>query len=124
MVTGSRMLLAQLFQNLISNAIKYSGEVRPQIRVAVAEREDLWEFSVQDNGIGIHPRHHQKIFEMFARLSSETKVAGTGIGLALCRKVVERLGGAIWVASNPGEGSTFFFSLPKLRPAAVAELAE
>jgi signal transduction histidine kinase len=118
------MLLAQLFQNLISNAIKYSGEKRPQIRVAVAEREDLWEFSVQDNGIGIHPRHQHKIFEMFARLSSETKVAGTGIGLALCRKVVERLGGAIWVASNPGEGSTFFFSLPKLRPAAVAEPAE
>jgi len=120
-VTGSRMLLAQLFQNLISNAIKYSGEQRPLVHVAVVERDDHWEFSVQDNGIGIHPRHQHKIFEMFARLTSEAKVSGSGIGLALCRKVVERLGGAIWVASSPGEGSTFYFSLPRLARAAVAE---
>jgi signal transduction histidine kinase len=120
-VTGSRMLLAQLFQNLISNAIKYSGGERPQVHVAVAERNDHWEFSVQDNGIGIHPRHQHKVFEMFARLSSETDVAGSGIGLALCRKIVERLGGVIWVASDPGRGSTFYFSLPKLGRAAVAD---
>jgi len=123
-VIGSRMLLAQLFQNLISNAIKYCGERRPEVHVAVADRDDRWEFSVTDNGIGIHPRHQHKIFEMFERLTSETKVSGTGIGLALCRKVVERLGGAIWVASRPGEGSTFFFSLPKPRPASVAEPAQ
>jgi signal transduction histidine kinase len=123
-VTGSRMLLAQLFQNLIANAIKYTGEKRPEVHVSVAERGDHWEFSVKDNGIGIHPRHQHKIFEMFARLSSETGVSGTGIGLALCRKVVERLGGAIWVASSPGEGSTFFFSLPRLRASAVAEPVE
>jgi signal transduction histidine kinase len=123
-VTGSRMLLAQLFQNLIANAIKYRGERRPEVHVSVAERDDHWEFSIRDNGIGIHPRHQHKIFEMFERLTSETKVSGTGIGLALCRKVVERLGGAIWVASSPGEGSTFFFSLPRLRPDAVAEPAE
>jgi chemotaxis family two-component system sensor kinase Cph1 len=122
-VTGSRLLLAQLFQNLISNAIKYSGERRPEVHVSVVERDDHWEFAVKDNGIGIHPRHQHKIFEMFARLTSETKVSGTGIGLALCRKVVERLGGAIWVASTEGEGSTFYFSLPRPRAAAVAEAA-
>jgi len=103
--------LVQLFQNLISNAIKYRSADPPVIRILSKEEENYWIFSVQDNGIGIDPKYFEYIFGVFRRLHGSQK-SGTGIGLAICRAAVERLGGRIWVESVPGSGSTFFVSLP------------
>ena len=103
--------LVQLFQNLISNAIKYRSADPPVIRISSKEEENCWIFSVQDNGIGIDPKYFDYIFGVFRRLHGSQK-SGTGIGLAICRAAVERLGGKIWVESVPGAGSTFFVSLP------------
>ena len=105
--------LSQLFQNLIGNAIKYRNEDRPEIRVAARAERDQWVFSIQDNGIGIEPQYNDRIFEMFQRLHTREKYSGTGIGLTICRKIVERHGGRIWVESQPGHGSTFLFTIPK-----------
>jgi light-regulated signal transduction histidine kinase (bacteriophytochrome) len=106
--------LQQLFQNLISNAIKYRKDSEPP-RVdisAIAEGRD-WLFSIRDNGIGIAPEYHQLVFGVFKRLHTEVKYAGTGIGLAICQRIVERSGGRIWVESEgSGTGSTFYFTLP------------
>jgi light-regulated signal transduction histidine kinase (bacteriophytochrome) len=121
-IEGNPLLLAQLFQNLIGNALKYRSEERPRVHVGATEYDDFWELSVADNGIGIDPKYQSKIFEMFERLPSKDGAAGAGIGLALCRKVVERLDGRIWVESTPGQGSTFSFALPKRHSAAVADL--
>jgi len=103
--------LVQLFQNLISNAIKYRSEEPPHIRVSARQDENSWIFSIQDNGIGIDPKYFDYIFGVFRRLHGAQK-SGTGIGLAICRAAVERLGGRIWVESAPGSGSTFYVSLP------------
>jgi len=103
--------LVQLFQNLISNAIKYRSTEPPVIRISAKEGENCWIFSVQDNGIGIDPKYVDYIFGVFRRLHGSQK-SGTGIGLAICRAAAERLGGSIWVESTPGTGSTFFVSLP------------
>ena len=103
--------LVQLFQNLISNAIKYRSTEPPVIRISAKEGENCWIFSVQDNGIGIDPKYVDYIFGVFRRLHGSQK-SGTGIGLAICRAAAERLGGSIWVESAPGTGSTFFVSLP------------
>jgi signal transduction histidine kinase len=104
--------LGQLFQNLISNSIKYRGDGPPAIH-ASAEREDTgWRFSVSDNGIGIVPEDLDRVFELFRRLETGAEASGTGIGLAVCKRIVDRHGGRIWVESTPGEGSTFFFTLP------------
>ena len=103
--------LVQLFQNLISNAIKYRSDDPPVIRISAQEGENCWIFSVQDNGIGIDPKYFDYIFGVFRRLHGSQK-SGTGIGLAICRAAVERLGGRIWVESTPGNGSTFHVSLP------------
>ena len=105
--------LCQVFQNLFSNAIKFRRGPGPRIHVSVAETESEWIFSVKDDGIGIDPQYTGRIFEIFKRLHSRADYPGTGIGLAICRRVVERHGGRIWAESQPGAGSTFFFTLPK-----------
>ena len=105
--------LTALFQNLIGNAIKYSNERRPEIRVDAVPQGDEWVFSVQDNGIGIEQQYFERIFQMFQRLHSRKDYPGTGIGLAVCKKIVERHGGRIWLESQPGQGSTFLLTIPK-----------
>jgi PAS domain S-box-containing protein len=110
--------LAQVFQNLIANGIKFHGEEAPQIRISAERKTNEWLFSVQDNGIGIDPQYSDKIFEVFKRLHNKEEYPGTGIGLAVCKKIVERHGGRIWVESELGKGSTFYFTLP-ISPVAV-----
>ena len=105
--------LGQVFQNLIVNAIKFHGDRPPRTGVSAAERPGHWVFTVSDNGIGIAPEYFERIFVIFQRLHTIEEYGGTGIGLAICKKIVERHGGHIWVESKVGEGSTFYFSIPK-----------
>ncbi|MCC6892026.1 MAG: CHASE3 domain-containing protein [Anaerolineae bacterium] len=105
--------MTQLLQNLIGNAIKFRGENPVKIHVGVVQRDKEWQFSISDNGIGIEPAYRERIFGMFQRLHDRAAYEGTGIGLAVCKKIVERHGGRIWVESNAEGGSSFFFTLPK-----------
>ncbi|MCU0936722.1 MAG: ATP-binding protein [Gammaproteobacteria bacterium] len=105
--------IVRLFQNLVGNALKFRGADPPRVVIGARERESDWRFAVKDNGIGIDPRFHQRIFGMFQRLHTAEEFPGTGVGLALCKRIVERHGGELWVHSAPGEGATFFFTLPK-----------
>ena len=109
-VLGDRAQLVQLLQNLLANAVKFRSEAPPEVHVSAERKGDEWVFSVEDNGIGIETDRTQEIFKLFHRLQPE--LPGTGIGLALCQRIVERHGGRIWAESRPGQGSTFFFTLP------------
>ncbi len=104
--------IVQLFQNLIGNALKFRSGV-PRVKVLAIDEGDVWTLAVADNGIGIAPQHLDRIFGMFQRLHTQREYPGTGIGLAICKRIVERHGGRIWAVSEPGKGSTFFFTLPK-----------
>ena len=104
--------LVQLFQNLIGNALKFRGAAPPKIHVDASRQEDHWLFSVCDNGIGITPDFRDRIFLIFERLHTRTRYPGTGIGLPICKRIVDRHGGRIWVESEPGQGATFRFTLP------------
>jgi PAS domain S-box-containing protein len=111
-VRGDRVWLTELFENLVGNAMKFRGADVPVIHVGAESRGTDWCLSVRDNGIGIDPRFAARIFEPFRRLHTRDEFPGSGMGLAICRKIVERHGGRIWVESEPGKGSTFFFTLP------------
>jgi PAS domain S-box-containing protein len=114
-VVAEEVMLIQLFQNLISNSIKYRGEETPRIHVSAKREGEGWLFAVRDNGIGIDPQDTGRVFGMFRRLHG-TEIPGTGIGLALCKKIVERKGGRIWVESEAGRGATFKFTIPPPPP--------
>lgn len=105
--------LQQVFQNLVSNALKYRNNAPPQIHISAVNQGGFWCFSVKDNGIGIDPQYKEKIFGLFKRLHHDQKYSGTGIGLAICQRVVERYGGRIWVDSEPGKGAIFSFTVPQ-----------
>jgi len=111
-IQSVEVLLFQLFENLISNALKYRSEIEPKIHISAELIDRRWVFSVADNGIGIEPEQSNYIFGVFKRLHGR-QYSGTGIGLAICKAAVERLGGRIWVESKPGEGATFRFALPQ-----------
>jgi PAS domain S-box-containing protein len=113
-VMANESQIASLFQNLLSNSIKFRGKGKLRIHVSAEQKDNQWVFSVQDNGIGIDPKFFDRIFVIFRRLHTRQEYEGTGIGLAICKKIVELHGGRIWVESESGEGATFYFTLPVL----------
>jgi signal transduction histidine kinase len=105
--------IMQIFQNLISNAIKYMDKPQGWINISSVEEEEFWKFSIADNGPGIEEKHFERIFRMFQVLSVNEEIEGTGVGLTVVKKIVELYGGTIWVESKVGQGSTFTFTFPK-----------
>ncbi|MBW3608731.1 MAG: CHASE3 domain-containing protein [Actinobacteria bacterium] len=118
-VPADRANLCRVFQNLIGNAVKFTGDRTPHVSIEAEREGEHWRFSVRDNGIGMKPEHAQRIFEPFQRLHGEEDYPGTGIGLAVCERIIDQHGGRIWVSSIPGEGSIFHFTLPAVAPAAA-----
>ena len=116
-VEGEGPLLTQVFQNLIGNAMKFRGPAAPRIHIGVSSTDDGWEFSCSDNGIGIEPQYADRIFVIFQRLHAKEEYAGTGIGLAMCKKIIEYHGGRIWLDESAGPGTTFRWTLPAAVPA-------
>jgi light-regulated signal transduction histidine kinase (bacteriophytochrome) len=110
-VRADALQLGQVFQNLLGNALKFRGATPPRIHISARREGRQWEFAVRDNGIGIELRHTGQVFELFRRLHPRDKYPGTGVGLAICKKIIERHGGRLWVESAPGQGATFFFTL-------------
>ena len=115
-VEGDRSQIEQLVRNLMSNALKFNDAFPARIHVGVVERPGEWQISVRDEGIGLDPELADRVFVMFQRLHTEKEFPGSGIGLAICKRIVERHGGRIWVESEPKRGSTFFFTLPRRPP--------
>ncbi|HEV8717884.1 MAG TPA: ATP-binding protein [Candidatus Binatia bacterium] len=111
-VRGEAQQVGLVFQNLLGNALKFHGAAPPRIHVSARPEGAMWVFAVQDNGIGMEARQAERIFQVFQRLHTRREYPGTGIGLAICKKIVERHGGRLWVESEPGKGATFFFTLP------------
>jgi len=111
-VSSNELRLSLLFQNLLSNALKFQDSASPRIHVSAQRQGTEWVFSVQDNGIGIEPQYAARIFEVLQRVPTRREYPGTGLGLAICRKIVDYHGGRIWVESKPGKGATVFFTLP------------
>ena len=111
-VVGDPAQLSQLLQNLVLNGLKYNKDETPGVHVSATRSGNVWTVSVRDNGIGIAAEHHERVFEIFRRLHSQKEYAGTGIGLAVCRRIVFRHGGRIWLESAPGDGSAFYFTIP------------
>jgi len=116
--------LQLIFQNLLSNAIKYRTDAAPRIVVSATQQAGHWLFSVEDNGIGIDPKYHERIFGIFKRLHAKGRYPGTGIGLAICKRIVEHRGGRIWVESEIGKGAKFFFTIPSDRPKESGQRAQ
>lgn len=120
---ANRSELLQLFQNLIGNAIKFRSSAPPEIRISAEDKNGEWIMSVADNGIGIAPEHAETVFVIFRRLHTHEDYPGSGIGLAICKRIVEEQGGHIWVESQPGKGSKFNFILPMKRERGAYEPA-
>jgi len=114
-VCAHSQMLLHLFQNLLSNAIKFAGKRPPVVEIAVRREGDFWKFSIRDQGIGIEKPHFERIFQLFQRLHTRDEYPGTGIGLAICKKIIDHHGGRIWVESTPDEGSVFYFTLPAIQ---------
>jgi light-regulated signal transduction histidine kinase (bacteriophytochrome) len=104
--------LGQVFQNLLSNAIKFRADDRPRVKVSATHSDDAWTFGVADSGIGVEPAHAERIFRIFQRLHTRDEYGGTGVGLAICKRIVERQGGRIWCEPHPGGGTVFRFTIP------------
>jgi light-regulated signal transduction histidine kinase (bacteriophytochrome) len=115
-ISADETQMRQLLQNLIANAVKFRDDDPPEVRVSAekvqADDEPTWRFAVADNGIGIDPQYEDRVFQIFQRLHTRDEYEGTGIGLAMCKKIVERHGGRIWFESEPGQGTTFYFTIP------------
>jgi len=122
-IAADRSQLLQVLQNLIANGIKFRGKEPPAISVGAEKQDGEWQFTVTDNGIGIATEHQELIFVIFQRLHTRTEYAGNGIGLAICKKIIENHGGRIWVESRLGQGSTFKFTLPIRAPEAQTGIA-
>lgn len=120
-VVADAALLVDVFQNLLGNAIKFHGDASPRVHVSAVRQDSSWVFAVRDNGIGIDPQHSARVFQIFERLHNAEQYPGTGVGLAIAQKIIERHGGNIWFESQIGSGATFYFSIPFQTALAMAK---